>query len=251
MAKNKYYAVKKGYTPGVYDTWDTCKAEVEGFSGAEYKGFPTESAAQAWLDGISISTNKQISDDVNSIKEYAGKHVDIFVDGSYNSETGEYGCGIFVDDPVRPKILTAKGNCEAGGRNVEGEIQAATIALKYAINSGKYDSVTIHHDLEHIGTIADKKYKAGTIYTQRYSKFVDSVRSSGLAVDFHHVKGHTGVEGNEIVDKLAKIACGVPLTNTETAYINQWSHVDGFPKQLINNNDVEVAYESQNDFSLG
>ena len=39
MAKKKYYAVKRGKTPGIYLTWEDCKNQTEGFSGAVYKGF--------------------------------------------------------------------------------------------------------------------------------------------------------------------------------------------------------------------
>ena len=39
MAAKKYYAVKKGKTTGIFQTWEECRASVEGFSGAEYKGF--------------------------------------------------------------------------------------------------------------------------------------------------------------------------------------------------------------------
>lgn len=35
----KFYAVKKGRTPGIYRTWDEAKQQVDGFSGAEYKSF--------------------------------------------------------------------------------------------------------------------------------------------------------------------------------------------------------------------
>ena len=31
-----YYAVQKGHHPGVYTTWDECKQQVSGFSGAVY-----------------------------------------------------------------------------------------------------------------------------------------------------------------------------------------------------------------------
>ena len=43
MAKVKYYGVKKGLVPGVYTSWDECKAQVDGFSGAEYKSFKKSS----------------------------------------------------------------------------------------------------------------------------------------------------------------------------------------------------------------
>ncbi len=41
MAEKKFYAVRKGKKPGIYSTWDKCKKQVDGFSGAEYKGFGT------------------------------------------------------------------------------------------------------------------------------------------------------------------------------------------------------------------
>ena len=36
MAK-KFYAVKNGKTPGIFETWDECKKSVDGYSGAALK----------------------------------------------------------------------------------------------------------------------------------------------------------------------------------------------------------------------
>ena len=44
MMGNKYYAVKKGRKPGIYDTWDECRKQTLGFSGAVYKSFKTRPA---------------------------------------------------------------------------------------------------------------------------------------------------------------------------------------------------------------
>ena len=35
--KNKYYAVARGRTVGVYDTWDECNAQVRAYPGASHK----------------------------------------------------------------------------------------------------------------------------------------------------------------------------------------------------------------------
>lgn len=35
----KYYAVKKGYKTGIFESWDECKKQVIGYSGAIYKSF--------------------------------------------------------------------------------------------------------------------------------------------------------------------------------------------------------------------
>ena len=41
MAKNKYYAVRKGRIPGIYRTWSECQKQVTGYPGAVFKGFVT------------------------------------------------------------------------------------------------------------------------------------------------------------------------------------------------------------------
>ena len=52
MAK-KFYAVKNGKTPGIFETWDECKKSVDGYSGAVFKSFKTKDEALAFL-GIEI-----------------------------------------------------------------------------------------------------------------------------------------------------------------------------------------------------
>ena len=42
----KYYAVKQGRKPGVYETWDECKEQVDGYSGAIYKSFKSRIDAE-------------------------------------------------------------------------------------------------------------------------------------------------------------------------------------------------------------
>ena len=40
MAK-KFYAVKKGVKPGIYESWNDCQSQINGYSGAVYKSFTT------------------------------------------------------------------------------------------------------------------------------------------------------------------------------------------------------------------
>ena len=49
MAKQKFYVVWKGVTPGVYASWTECRLQIQGYKGAIYKSFDTEEeAAQAF-----------------------------------------------------------------------------------------------------------------------------------------------------------------------------------------------------------
>lgn len=46
MKKIKFYVVWSGNQPGVYDTWDDCKAQVHGVKGAVYKSFDSREEAE-------------------------------------------------------------------------------------------------------------------------------------------------------------------------------------------------------------
>lgn len=43
--KRKFYVVWKGLSPGIYDSWQECEAQVQGFAGARYKSFNSIEAA--------------------------------------------------------------------------------------------------------------------------------------------------------------------------------------------------------------
>ncbi len=44
--KEKFYTVWKGKRPGIYTSWEDCKAAITGYRGAEYKSFTTFEAAK-------------------------------------------------------------------------------------------------------------------------------------------------------------------------------------------------------------
>lgn len=46
---NKYYAVKVGRIPGIYQTWDETKEQINGYSGAVYKKFATYQEAKQFI----------------------------------------------------------------------------------------------------------------------------------------------------------------------------------------------------------
>jgi len=56
MAK-KYYAVRVGHNPGIYVTWSDCEVQVKGFPGAQYKSFPTEAEAKAYMGTVSVANS--------------------------------------------------------------------------------------------------------------------------------------------------------------------------------------------------
>lgn len=52
MSKNKkYYVVWEGRAPGIYDTWEECREQTEGFSGAKYCSYDNLEAATVAFRG--------------------------------------------------------------------------------------------------------------------------------------------------------------------------------------------------------
>lgn len=56
----KYYAVRKGRVPGIYYSWDECRAQVDKFSGAEFKSFHSEKEAELYLNNKNLNSTNQI-----------------------------------------------------------------------------------------------------------------------------------------------------------------------------------------------
>ena len=49
MAKEKFYVVWEGVTPGVYASWTDCQLQIKGYEGAKYKSFDTREEADRAL----------------------------------------------------------------------------------------------------------------------------------------------------------------------------------------------------------
>lgn len=209
MAK-KYYAVRVGKTPGIYVSWDDCKAMVDGYPGAKYKGFGSIAEAEAFLNGVEyVQLRQENPTSQGSAQLGLDKEVYAFVDGSFNVATGVYGYGGFLVVNGEKYILQGSGNEEemASMRNVAGEILGSMAAVEKAIELGVKELI-IYYDymgIEMWATGGWKRNKSGTI---AYYEFMQRVKNQ-ISITFQKVKGHSGVEGNEEADRLAKEAVGI------------------------------------------
>jgi ribonuclease HI len=60
--KPKFYVVWKGRRTGIFSSWDACAAQVQGFTGAQYKSFTSRRAAEQALQGkYSAQVGKPVS----------------------------------------------------------------------------------------------------------------------------------------------------------------------------------------------
>ena len=202
LAKGKkVYAVKKGRMTGLFMSWDDCKAQVDGFAGAEYKSFADPQDAMAYL-GMSGSPSGD-----SALPE----GVRAYVDGSYDAAAGRFSCGIVIVETdaegrsETTELSSAFDDAEAAKqRNIAGEIMGSKLAIDWCLANG-VDSVEIYHDYEGIGAWADGRWKANNELTMGYRDFVAAARKK-IEIKFVKVKAHAGNKYNELADKLAKKA---------------------------------------------
>lgn len=198
MGKKKFYAVKTGRKPGIYLSWDACKAQITGFSGAVYKGFETEDEARLFLSDSRIE--KELSEDA----------LVAYVDGSYNVATKEFSYGMVLLEAGKVIAKECKKSNDASlaaMRNVAGEIKGAEAAMRYAKEHDRKELV-IYHDYEGIAKWCLGEWKANKEGTKAYKAFYDAV-SRQIQITFVKVKGHSGDTYNEMADQLAKQALGL------------------------------------------
>ena len=226
-SRKNFYAIKDVEHPGIYESWEEAKKNIDDWKTAKFKGFYTKEEAEEWMK----ETKPTAFDDLQSIletKPYA------FVDGSYNKDTKTYGFGGFlVENGERHKIQGAGRDDDIASLwNVGGELSGAIEAIKLAI-ALELKEIYIIYDYLGIEMWATGKWKRNKPVTEAYYRFIQDIKEL-IDVHFVKVKGHTGIDGNEEADKLAKEAAGInsesPLVDEDLIELNPasdlYSYID-------------------------
>lgn len=220
MAAKKFYAVKKGKKTGIFSTWAECKASVDGYSGAEYKGFASKEEAAAYLGDYGISDGirdgsgrEEIPRDAADLEASKKDRTTAkernallaYVDGSYDDSLKKYafGCVFILSDG---RIYTEYGNGDnpqsLQHRNVTGEMLGAMYATKFALLNG-FQALEIRYDYQGIEKWVTGEWRSKTELTRKYAL---AMREWGRSIQltFTKVAAHTNVRFNELADQTAK-----------------------------------------------
>jgi len=145
--KKKYYVVWNGVTPGIYDTWNKCKLQIQGYPSARYKSFKTRAEAEeAYMAGAnaSISSKTYSSDKNQDYKNYLSEIIlpSLSVDAACSGNPGivEYQ-GVDTESKI---VFFKKGPFNKGTNNL-GEFLALIHALAYLKKKGDLN-MTVYSD---------------------------------------------------------------------------------------------------------
>lgn len=214
-----YYAVRKGRQAGVYLTWSDCEPLVRGFSGAEYKKFPTREDAEAYVNGLEPKKRKhtEVPADVKRLCATPSGYTVVYTDGSAlgnGTKDARAGIGVFwgagdprnVSEPLRDLRAT----------NQRAELTAALRALK---DGRDVASLEIRTDSRYTINCAtewlprwlangfctfDGKAAKNEDLIRAISTELDKRAADGRSVRWTYVPAHSGHAGNEAADRLAR-----------------------------------------------
>ena len=135
--KAKFYVVWKGKRPGIYEKWADCKAQIEGFKGAQYKSFQDFAAAKKAFNsnyleykGKSKAKKELSAEDLLKIGEPNYDSISVDAASSGNPGKMEYQ-GV---DTKSKKMLFRQGPFEQGTNNI-GEFLALVHGLAFLKNN--------------------------------------------------------------------------------------------------------------------
>lgn len=173
--KKKYYVVWEGRSKGIFDSWNECKVQIDGFPNAVYKSFPSLEQAEQALQGESNEyIGKNITEQLPAdILERIGAPLQesISVDGAWNTATGmvEYQ-GVHTGTGEK---LFRVGPLEDGTNNI-AEFLAIVHALALCHKNGT--ELPIYSDSRNaIGWVREKKARTNHARSEKNKPLFDMI----------------------------------------------------------------------------
>lgn len=190
----KYYAIKKGRKPGIYEDWEVAKQQVEGYSGAEYRSFASREDAVAYLSGKHWRCPESLKNTILAC-----------VDGSYKNSVCGSGIVICDGDGMHEFYFWTDEQDLVKLRNVASEILSVLFTIDYAMRR-RAKRLIVKHDFENLNKWINSEYDVKHPLTVLYKGLVSKAEANGLRIEFEKVKAHSKDICNERADELAKVA---------------------------------------------
>ncbi|PPQ99538.1 hypothetical protein CVT24_005328 [Panaeolus cyanescens] len=235
MPKAAYYAVQRGRSTGIYDSWDDCEAQVKGFLGAKYKKFLNRAEAEAFVAGggpaapsaapsTSVAASKNLQATKTPDEDDESGFIVVYTDGACkgNGKNGSVaGVGVWWG-PNDPRNIAER--CPGDQTNNRAELIAILRMLEETPITPKpllvkSDSqYSIKCLTEWISKWQSNGFRLADGSPIKNAGIIRCIWSllgireaSGQKVRFKYVKGHSGHVGNDGADDMANRGALLPI----------------------------------------
>ena len=233
-SKCKYYAVRKGFVPGIYYSWEECQKQINKFSGAQFKSFKSLWEAEQYMN-TSVQKTK-----VDKKGSYA------YVSGCFNNLNKSYGYGGIIFHEGQKYEVQGGGNDNdlINIGSVASQILASKETIKKAINL-EIRNIDIYYDYDGIEKWANGDWKRNLKETKDYYNFIQEI-SPIININFiKNKKNNPSNEKNE-ASYLAKKAAG-NISNNEN--INNIDNISTKGNNIIIEKHIKKRIIRNNNFN--
>lgn len=203
--KKRFYAVKAGKRPGIYETAKQAKEQIKGFSNYSMRSFYTRNAAMEWmgdvlLDPVSQNFSSILHGDSNVFycKVALPHPLIIYTDASFKPSGDSSYAFCIIDRETETEMTFGGKSPKAEVKTVEdAELYAILMAMR-SIGTESRISVSIFTDSHYVFHHVHSNSKFGNLWDEFYSyaKIFD--------ISLNWVKGHNGNKYNCLCDTIAK-----------------------------------------------
>lgn len=253
-----YYAVVSGRKKGIYDNWKDCREQVHKFSGSKFKSFGTYTEAEAYFEEMGAEliegcTPLQAASHKTKVQTNNKlKYVDVYTDGSHKKTTGYIGGGIYCkyanneykeSFTCNDEFLEGYGVEERKISNPTAEFLALAQLFYYFYQQPLASDLCLRVWIDYDEI---RNWMNGSSRTkQPYIKLIKETCSNMLRgikcqVELCRVDAHSGQQGNDAADVLAKdetvhsnihelvkILCSDKIDKRDDICVRDYSYNDG------------------------
>ncbi len=189
--KKKYYVVWEGHSPGIYDTWEDCQDQINGYSGARFKSFDDlETATEAFRGDPRDYTAvfRAIANNRPSVINYAAfpeiRLDAIAVDAACSRNPGpvEYR-GVAVGSATE---IFKVGPLEDGTNNI-GEYLAIIHAAAMLANKGDTTTPIYSDSRTALSWIRNRRSKTTITPTGRNDRLLEILKRADIWIATHNI----------------------------------------------------------------
>ena len=208
--KNKYYVVWRGRLTGIFDSWEECRKQTEGFEGAQYKGYPTLELAEA---AHKLNYWQAVKQGVGSREQGVGSK--------------EQGFSILSPKAQRPSVLNSQFSIQIPSLSVDAACSGNPGVMEYR----GVDTAT-GREIFRMGPYPDGTNNVGEFLALVHGISLMQKNSCNFPIYSDSVSAIAWVRAKQCKTKLMRTERNIPLFDL-IARAERWLQSNTYSNQIL------------------